>query len=660
MAKKKAAVQIGFVGVVPSPQKFQNVLLNVQAVRINPSSTAGPGDKKWQIIPVPPGVSGGQGHPGDLQVDLAAAQNVPVLFNTTFVRPDSYEIAELLLDPTNPGTLVPVCPSAPGGEGCINYPIVLQNTGNPITVVAPTGQFLVSAAKESVSQLVLQLQVSLVPPFPTVSGGAYTANVTLAQLTNPLFISVTGMVTATGGTISNKKKVRKLAVAAEVAGTNTIISTATINSKSMYNLLLPAAGSFGSLYDLTVTGGSVSYAATRLPALLQSTGSLAQDFTVAGGQSTGNITGKISDACTGRGISGATLQLFIPPASNPTADCTNLATIGECVSVASTTTDNTGAFPVPGTTQNPALFNSVPILKSSAIPNTYSMMVTAPGYDPLITQVNPSTKANGGVCGVTPNTGACDLSLNTGLINAMFPIVPPSPGQTVLVQVFAEDAGTNKIESALAMPFVVKNSSNVVNVMINVPPSVPMFDLFATSIDLFQGVSDPYQGHTIEVIRNVPSPGEPMNGCQTVVAHSTGTMSCVGHGSINGTVINADLGTSVTLSKGGVQVTNTPVQNLIQNPNQPTTSSYNFCVPADTYDVQRFQVAAQSTSLAPTATPTPVPAGPPQSVTIPPPPIIPTPNATPTPFVKCPTSCLFPDGTCPGNCNATTPAVNPL
>ena len=42
-SKKKASVQIGFLGGVTTPQNFQSVLLNVQAVRINPNSSAGPG-----------------------------------------------------------------------------------------------------------------------------------------------------------------------------------------------------------------------------------------------------------------------------------------------------------------------------------------------------------------------------------------------------------------------------------------------------------------------------------------------------------------------------------------------------------------------------------------------------------------------------------------
>ena len=40
----------------------------------------------------------------------------------------------------------------------------------------------------------------------------------------------------------------------------------------------------------------------------------------------------------------------------------------------------------------------------------------------------------------------------TGYIAGAFPIVPPNPGQTALVQVFAEDHDTNNIESALPMP----------------------------------------------------------------------------------------------------------------------------------------------------------------------------------------------------------------
>src|SRR5882672_5377579 len=73
------------------------------------------------------------GKPGDLQIDLNTIQNVPELFNSAPVRGGNYVIAELLLDSSNPGTLIPNCPSAGANEGCINYPLQLNNAGIPIT-----------------------------------------------------------------------------------------------------------------------------------------------------------------------------------------------------------------------------------------------------------------------------------------------------------------------------------------------------------------------------------------------------------------------------------------------------------------------------------------------------------------------------------------------
>ena len=68
----------------------------------------------------------------ELQIDLNASQNIPQLFNTAGVRPDTYRVAEILLDPTNPGYLDPQLSanrrrSAIRADGCINYPIQLNN-----------------------------------------------------------------------------------------------------------------------------------------------------------------------------------------------------------------------------------------------------------------------------------------------------------------------------------------------------------------------------------------------------------------------------------------------------------------------------------------------------------------------------------------------------
>jgi len=174
--------------------------------------------------------------------------------------------------------------------------------------------------------------------------------------------------------------------------------------------------------------------------------------------------------------------------------------------------------------------------------------------------------------------------------------------------------------------------------------------LFATTIDTFQGISDPYQGHTIAVIQGVDGP---QGTCPAVTAPAiTDTISCVGHGSVTGSVANPNLGTSVVLSKNGVMITNTPVQN--QAPNIDSSNSFSFCAPGDTYTVQRLQLPTPVASVVPSAAPTPFLTGAVVDVTIPVAPLVGGPTPTPTPALKCPTTCSNPGGTCPGICNNTT------
>jgi hypothetical protein len=123
----------------------------------------------------------------------------------------------------------------------------------------------------------------------------------------------------------------------------------------------------------------------------------------------------------------------------------------------------------------------------------------------------------------------------------------------------------------------------------------------------------------------------------------------------------------VVLSKDDVQLTNSIVEN--QSPLANPSNNYSFCIPADTYGVQRLQLPLPDPNMTPLAMPTPVADGPLTSVTIPPAPVVngpgpsptatptggPTPTATPssapTPKIKCPTTCSNPDGSCPGICN---------
>jgi hypothetical protein len=683
-AGKTAQVEVGFVGV--PPPNFQNVLLNVRSVRINPKVGAGPGNAKWQSIPVPPGI-GNAGRSADLQIDLNASQNLPQLFNTAGVQPGTYKVAELLLDPDNPGTLIPNCPSAPplgaNNDGCINYPIQLAAGTGVINVSNSGFGGLIQPGNGKVTPLILQVAVA-VDSAPTTPGGAYTVTVTLlSPPTSPLELgTVTGSVSGTGSGSSSSKKVRKLAVTAEAIGTNTAVATALVKN-GQFTLELPAAANFGTLYDLALAGGADTYQAVRLAPLYPNT-PLSPKFTTNGSRTLGNITGTISDNCVAsKAIVGATLQLLIPPDSitSPSPDfCVNSP--DQCITVATANTDNAGNFPLPGTITIPAEFTNVP---TRATTNPYAMEITAPGYDPLIVQAIPSGSTGGkkgGTCrcssiGTPPypctfgttTFAACDLALNTGYIHGTVEITRPNPGESSLVQVFAEDFGTNNIESALPMPITVRNSNtctgspsdpnSCVSFTLNVPPSVPTFDLFATTIDTYQGVSDPYPGHTIVVKSGVTGPG----ACSTATPTPFDqTIDCAGHGSVTGSVANANLGTSVVLSKQDtasgdfVQITNTQVQNQLPNPGP--NNLYSFCAPADTYWLQTVQMPTPEPDVTPSVAPTPEPAGAPTvSVTIPPAPLAGGPSPTPTPAIKCPTTCSNPDGSCPGICNTV---IQPL
>ena len=280
---KSAQVEVGFVGSPPRDAMgnlipFQSVLLNVQAVRINPKLNANPTGGGWQRIPTPPGI-GGTNQLAELQIDLNASQNIPQLFNTAQVRPNTYKTVELLLDPNNPGTLIPNCPTSPSTlEGCLSYPISLNN-GNLISFSDSAG--VVTPGNHNLGVLVLQVSM-MINQAPTTPGGAYLVSMQINPVPSSSVLgAVTGTIIVTpdsgptgGGTVT--RKVPKLAVTAQVIGTNTAIASARAQtgakagttcptSKKCFNytLMLPAAGGvngtdngFGTLYDLAVTGSA--------------------------------------------------------------------------------------------------------------------------------------------------------------------------------------------------------------------------------------------------------------------------------------------------------------------------------------------------------------------------------------------------------------------
>src|SRR5208337_3058741 len=98
-------------------------------------------------------------------------------FNTANVQANTYQIAELRLDPNNPGSLIPDCPKSAtlGGanttaDGCINYPFQLAANTNDITVAFPGG--LTFPANGVLTQLIFEVSM-VVDSAPTVPGGPY-------------------------------------------------------------------------------------------------------------------------------------------------------------------------------------------------------------------------------------------------------------------------------------------------------------------------------------------------------------------------------------------------------------------------------------------------------------------------------------------------------
>lgn len=638
-------VQVGFVTTITGqpPSGLQNIFLNVVAVRINPKpkpgaknqGIPGEGDANWRAIPVPAGVGIGlNGKPGDLQIDMIAGQSKYQTFNTAKVRPNQYSAVEVVLDTAVPGSIVPICSSGGGAiEGCFAYPMVLQNPGNQISFVA-SNQIVVG--KNTLTQLPLELNLDIVSK-PNGPGGAYVVNVTTGPApgnASQFLANVTGSVSPAQGNATVKNTIRHLQVAAENVGTSTIVATADVDDAGNYTMFLPASADLGTLYDFFVSGGAATFEAAR--GVPGSTGGLVfpgQSYTlnftnVNGNQTLGTIGGQITNGCPGGApLPGATLEILQAPDNNLSANCATSPS--QCVSVAFATSDNGGRYPLPGTFQSPAYFNNVPEVGSD-----YTVLVTAPGYDSQIVQAQPSggtSGTHGGTCSGGSSSN-CDFGLTTSYISGSLSLTaaPPS-SNSVDVQVFAEQSGTNNLLSALPMPLLFPAGQATMAFTINVPSQVPSVDLFASAADLFMGVTDPYPGHTIVTQAAVPVP----SACTTAsIAPFDEQMDCTGHGSIAGTVQNPDSGTTVELSKNNVQLMQAAVGPATPAPSVGNT--YAFCVPPDSfYRVQRLEQGSPVASASVTA--------------------MATPQATSSP---CPTTCFNKDSTsknpsCPGLCGTT-------
>jgi hypothetical protein len=654
-------LQIGLTGTIVNPstapnQRFRNVYLNVQRVLVNASATASATGGGWVSIPLPLGTSSHDIKSTDLQVDLNNIQNIPQLLNMILVKATDYRFIQIDLDPARPGSIVPLCSPGGGGslEGCTPYPIQLQNTTGQVEPISGT-----TVTLNGTASLIINLELTI-ESAPTTAGQNYVATVNVSQAPQQQLGTVSGNIA--GGELikPNIAKIDNLSVTAEVAGTNTFVASATPDQGGNYTLILPAAPniadqSVGSLYDVYVSGGGVTYAAQRLPPLYPGN-TIAQNFNVTPEQKLGTIAGSISDPCTGLAIAGANVQLLIPPATNTSLNCADSSQTAQCVSVATAATDNTGVFPLTGQVKIPGPFNNVPVPATGATP--YALEISAPGYDTTYTNALPTipppgtTVLHGGLCGTTTPNAKCNFALTSGQITGAVSLTgAPSGNQAVLVEVFAEESGTNNVVAALSEPLLFKSTqAGPIPFSMTVPTLYSAFDFYATAFDLYQGQPDPYTGHTILTESGVTGFNNVVPTCGSVPLTMTfpETMNCTGHSSVSGSFVNPTSNTTAILSKNDVQLMPSgpgPVLQLGTNPSNPT---YAFCAPGDSYTITRYDVTNPSPGATPSSTPTPV-AGASEAI------MLPTPVPTASAGV-CPTTCFnpsppAPSGTCPGVCN---------
>ena len=663
-----------------SVTSFQRVTLNVISVRLNPSTNPNVSvfDAQWVTIPVPAGVgrsfgvaqvSTGNNFGGNLsnsntsvaigegrseiQIDLSAIQNIAEIFNAQNIPAKTYHQVELVLDPQTPGNVVPLCPTLSGGEGCITYPAkFIQATPTPIAppTIRTSATVDLSKSQHIVTPLVIQIDPGLgAPPTtfnqavlitPTIS--VITNSTSVPPFTNPNLGSLQGTIMTNAS--SGFSGVRTESITAEIAGTSNIVETTLLPSSCKgkktceFIMYLPAldASVGGTNYDLVAAGKNTTYA-VRSSVNVRSgltTDIRSTPLTIVT-KSTVSLTGKVVDFCTGVGVQAATLNLLVPdPLITPAPDCTVNPPTG-CVVAASASTDEVGTFPLPGNGFNTAPFEVVPLPDTG---KSYELVTTGAGFDR--TAVKATTNSGRLKCTPTAKSGACNVAMNHGLLTGN--VILGSGTGPLSVLVMAEDSGTNNIENLalVTIPF----GSNTVPFTLNVPDNanvgvngaVTQLDLFASAQDLFNGAPQKATGHSIAVVSAVAAPGPPVAGtpptCSTVTAPDLGGITCVGHGSVSGTVTNPVGGDTVVLSKSGVQIESAPVI----PPANPAAGNYALCAPADplAYQLDHFRDGTSVanvpavTLLSPVMVPTPTP----------------SPGVTPTP--------------CPGICELNPPNPN--
>jgi len=594
---------------LPETPGFQSLSFNVLAVKLNPSTDPNifqdQSDPNWTTIPVAPGVglnntgtvdvftqlatlfnlntngpnpAGAGTGPSELQVDINQIQTVPQLFNSQLVPADTYHAIELVLDGSNAGTVVPTCLEDAQSmlEGCIASQIALVDPSQFLTTSSLTG---VSVPLNGLATLVINITpvtsgVQSFPGRPNFSGGLYTFSPSISVIPTP--VNFLGLVT--GAAFGATK------VAAELAGSGQVVETTTTGGGA-YQLLLPASVN-GTLYDLVASGPGFAYAfASNVPVHRNHVKTVQLNATGAGQIA---LTGKVTDACSGMPLQGATLEIVAPVAGSG-ADCTQIPTPSGCVVLASANTDDAGTYPMPPSNFVLQGFNNIPN-------GSYTMVVSDAGYDTVASVLSVS----GGAACSAGTGGVCNFALGRSQIQGLVTISPPVPSPRALnVLVTAEDHGTHHIENVVLVTVPVGSNAAPFTILVPEQSSVSSLDLYATVSDYFNGLPEKSSGHTIAVVSALQSASR----CGTNATHPILSMQCAGHGSIMGSTTIFDDGTSIVLSKDGVQLMSTAV-----GPNGGTVAGqFSICAPADPapYELQRFEAIPPAAEPSPVGTPVP-------------------------------------------------------
>jgi hypothetical protein len=616
---------IALTGSPPAPQlpftpAFQSLAFNVLAVKLNPSTDPNifqdQTDPNWVTVPVAQGVglntgatvdvytqlatlfnlnttgpnpsSAGTG-PSELQVDINQIQTVPQLFNSQLVPANTYHAIELQLDGSNAGTVVPICLEQASSqlEGCIASQIALVNPSAYLTTTSVTG---VSVPLGGLTVMVIDITpvtpgVQTFPEAPSFSGGLYTfsPSISVTSSVPPTLVNTLGEITgpAYGAT----------QVAAELASTGQVVETTTLGG-GQYQLPLPASPD-GTLYDVVASGANYVFAHNVLVRRNK-----IQTVPLGSAPSSGHITltGKVTDACSGMALQGATLEI-LAPAPGSGANCTQLPTPSDCVVLASANTDDTGTYPMSG--------SNFVVQSFSQVPNgNYTMLVADAGYD----TVASSMSINGGASCSLGTGGTCNFALGRSAVNGYVTLSPPVPSPRALnVLVAAEDHGTHHIENVTLVSVPVGSSGAPFTMFVPDAANVPSLDMYATVSDYFNGLPEKATGHTIAVL-----PGVATASRCGAVATQTLSMKCAGHASIMGSTAVFDDGTSIVLSKDGVQLMSTGVGPRGGN----VKGQFSLCAPDDPapYQLQRFEAVPPAAMPSPAASPTPVAMTPPIQV----------------------------------------------